>query len=304
MKKNLVALLLALGLVASLAGCSEPTQKPIENSSTPAASETGSGSVESEQGGEEAALPTIESTVLVDQDGIVVTAQELVEDPIWGPGLKLLVENNSDTNQNIFCDYVVVNNFMFDTLLFSADVAAGKKANETLYFSSSTMEGAGITTIGDLSFKFHSSNPETFETIFTTDEVSLATSASGTFEQTIPDEGKELYNENGVRIVGRYVSEDTIWGAGVVLFLENNSGKDIQVSCDNMSINGFMVTPFFSCLVNDGRMAVSNITILSSDLEANGIESVEDIELAFKGFDPNTFSTVFESSPITFSTAA
>ena len=41
---------------------------------------------------------------------------------------------------------------------------------------------------------------------------------------------------------------------------------------DNMSINGYMMTPLFSTTVYDGKKSIDDITIMSSDLEANGID--------------------------------
>lgn len=304
MKQKLLTLLLVGVMMLGLVACSTSTQTPIDNSASSQSSEGSSAYISGENTEEpEVTVATIESTVLVDQDGIVITAQELVEDSIWGTGIKLLIENNSSENQVIQCDYAVVNNFMMTSLLFSADVAAGKKANETLYFSDTAMEGANISTITDMSFVFYSMNPNTYQRGFTTEEVSLSTSASGSYEQPIPDEGKELYNQNGIRIVGSYVEEDTFWGAGVVLFIENTSDTNMIITCDNMSINGFMVTPYFSALVNSGKMSMSNITIMSSDLEDNGIDKVEDIELVFKGLNPESYQTIFETDAIAFSTA-
>lgn len=301
MKQKLPALLLTGIMMVSMVSCGTSTQTPIEGSNSPQGSEDGS--ADNSGSNTETPIATIESTVLVNQDGIVITAQELVEDEIWGSGIKLLIENNSSENEIIQCDYAVVNNFMMTSLLFSVDVAAGKKANETLYFSEDVMKGAGIETIADMSFVFYSVDPDSYERGFTTEEISLSTSASGTYDQPIPNDGKELYNQNGIRIVGSYVEEDTFWGAGVVLFIENTSDTDMNITCDNMSINGFMVTPYFSALVNSGRMSISNITIMSSDLEANGIESVDDIELIFKGLDPESYQTIFETDAIAFSTA-
>ena len=143
---------------------------------------------------------------------------------------------------------------------------------------------------------------DTYDTLFDTDEIELKTSAYGTVEQPVMDDGKELYNQDGIRIVGKYVDENSFWGAGVLLFIENNYGENITVQCDNMSINGFMVTPYFSCAVNNGRMALDDITIMSSDLEENDITSVDDIELVFKIFNPDTYQTIVETDPITFST--
>ena len=301
MKKKVLSLFLAGLLALSLMACSSGEQTPI----TQAQPSPDSQSVDSQGSSQEqsvATTATIESTVLVDQDGIVITAQELVDDSIWGPGVKLLIENNSSQNQIIQCDYAVVNNFMMSSLLFSADVAAGKKSNETLYFTDTVLEEAGITEIAEMDFVFYSVDPDTYQRNFTTDEITLPTSLAGQYQQTIPEEGQELYNQGGLRIVGRYVEEDTLWGAGVVLLIDNQSGQDLLLTCDNMSINGFMVSPFFSARVNNGRMAISNITVFSSDLEANGIQSVENIELSFTGISPDSYQTLVDTGAISFST--
>ncbi|MBO6308731.1 MAG: hypothetical protein J6N70_07865 [Oribacterium sp.] len=81
------------------------------------------------------------------------------------------------------------------------------------------------------------------------------------------DDGHELYNEDGLRIVGKYVDENSIWGTAVLLYIENNTGKNIGVQADDMSINGFMVQPFFSATVYDGKMSINDITIMQSDLD-------------------------------------
>ena len=126
MKQKLLTLLLVGVMMLGLVACSTSTQTPIDNSASSQSSEGSSANISGENTEEpEVTVATIESTVLVDQDGIVITAQELVEDSIWGTGIKLLIENNSSENQVIQCDYAVVNNFMMTSLLFSADVAAG-----------------------------------------------------------------------------------------------------------------------------------------------------------------------------------
>lgn len=60
------------------------------------------------------------------------------------------------------------------------------------------------------------------------------------------------------------------------------------------------MTPYFSCDVYDGKKAISSITLMSSELEDNGIESLEEVELTFHIYDVNTFSTITDSDPITF----
>lgn len=302
MIRKLFGLTLALILVFSLSACGgSSTQKPItDDESTQTSTVDQSTTQESESTAETTAV-TIENTVLLDQDGLIITAKELVDDSIWGMGVKVLIENNTEENLGVQCNSLIVNNYMI-TDLFSCSVAAGKKANDTIYLSSSGLEAAGITTISDIVISFHVYDSDTYDTLFDTDEIELKTSAYGTVEQPVMDDGKELYNQDGIRIVGKYVDENIFWGAGVLLFIENNYGENITVQCDNMSINGFMVTPYFSCAVNNGRMALDDITIMSSDLEENDITSVDDIELVFKIFNPDTYQTIVETDPITFST--
>lgn len=246
------------------------------------------------------ALETIAETLLLDQEGIRITATEIAEDMIWGKGIKVLIENNSDINVGVQCNSLVVNNYMISEL-FSSSVAAGKKANDTIMLSSSSLEAAGINTISEIAVSFHIFDDESFETIYDSEEVMLKTSAYGTVTQTSMDDGKELLNNNGIRIIGKYVDEGSFWGAGVLLYIENDSEEDIIIQCDDMSVNGFMVTPFFSCNVNQGRMALDTIDIMSSDLEDNNITEVKDLEVTFKIISPENYLTIYESEPIPFS---
>jgi hypothetical protein len=240
-------------------------------------------------------LETIYETVLLDQDGIRITAKEIVNDSIWGKGIKVLIENESDKNVGVQCNTLVVNNYMISDL-FSGTVAAGKKDNETITLLSTGLEEAGIDTISEINVSFHIFDADSYDTMFDTDEITIKTSAYGKVDQPVMDSGTELLNKDGVRIVGKYVTEDSFWGAGVLLFIENTSDKDVLVQSDNMSINGYMVTPYFSCQVNKGRMALDTITILSSDLEENNISEVKDLELNFSIINPKNYDTIFESN--------
>jgi predicted small lipoprotein YifL len=297
MTKKIFALMMAWLLVFSLSACGDSsTQKPITDDEV-APSSTTQGSDSST----ESVAVTIDETVLLDRDGLLITAKEFVDDTIWGQGVKVSIENNMGEDIAVQCNSLVANNYMISDL-FSCSVVDGKKANDTIYLSSSELEAAGIATISDIVFSFHVINDDSYTTLFDTDEIELKTSAYGTVEQPVTDDGKELYNQDNIRIVGKYVDENSFWGAGILLFIENNYGENIIVQCDDMSINGFMVTPFFSCTVNNGRMAVDTILIFSSDLEENDITAVDDIELIFNILNSDTYETIDETDTIAFST--
>lgn len=245
------------------------------------------------------AAVTIEEQVLFEQDGLKVTATEYVTDSIWGDGIKLLIENNGTTDIGLGCTALIVNDYMISDL-FSSTVAAGKKDYETLNLSSSALKAAGIDNVGQIEVYFHTFDANTYMSIADIDCVTIKTSAYDSIDNTPNDAGQELYNEDGIRIVGKYVDESSFWGAAVLLYIENNSGKNAIIQCDDMSINGFMVTPIFSSTVYDGKKAIDDITLFSSDLEENNITSVDEIELKFKIIDED-FSNSKETEAITFS---
>lgn len=242
----------------------------------------------------------IEEQVLFEQNDVKVTAKEYISDSFMGDGLKLLVENNSSKNLSVSCDAVIVNNYMISDL-FSCSVAAGKKANDTLYLSSSALDAAGIANVGQIEIYFRVFDSDTYETVFKADPVTIKTSAYDDMDITPADTGKELFNQDGVRIVGKYVDENSFWGSGVLLYVENKSGRNVGITCDDMSVNGFMVNPLFSSTVYDGKMSIDTITIFSSDLEENDISSIETIELTFHVYDAATYESIADSEVISFS---
>lgn len=243
---------------------------------------------------------TIEQQVLLDRDGIVITAVEYVTDSIWGDGIKLLLENNTDKTVMVGCKALIVNNYMISDL-FASEIAAGKKANEVMYLSNSQLKAAGIESVGQVEMYFHVSDSESYDTIFDTDCITIQTSAFTTMDTTPNDMGTELYNANGIRIVGKTVDEDSFWGTAILLYCENNSGQNANISVEEMSINGFMMNPLFYTEIYDGKMAIEDITVFSSDLEENGIEAIEEVELKFHIYNAENYDTIADSEPITFS---
>ena len=297
---GLMATMLVFGMMSLGSGSSTDTETKeiVTDSDTEAdAQEVAASSSETTAGN--ATDITIEEQVLFEKDGLKVTATEYVVDSLWGDGIKLLIENNGASDIGIGCTALIVNDYMISDL-FSTTVAAGKKANETLYLSNSGLQAAGIENVGKVEVYFHTFDSDSYMTISDIGCVTIQTSEFDSMDSTPNDEGQELYNENGIRIVGKYVDENSFWGAAVLLYIENNSGKNRIIQCDDMSINGFMITPFFSSTVYDGKKAIDEITLMSSDLEENGITSIEDIELKFNIMDEDFMNNV-ETDAISFS---
>lgn len=305
---GLVATLLVFGMMSLGSGSSSASEKKeiVADSSSTATDEAAdtqeaaaSNEEETADSADSSEAVTIEEQVLFEQDGLKVTATEYVVDSIWGDGVKLLIENDGTSDIGLGCNALIVNDYMI-TDLFSATVAAGKKDYETLDLSSSGLKAAGIDNVGKIEIYFHTFDPDTYKTITDLDCVTIQTSAFDSMDSTPNDAGQELYNADGIRIVGKYVDENSFWGAAVLLYIENNSGENRIIQCDDMSINGFMVTPYFSSTVYDGKKAIDEITLMSSELEENNITSVDEIELKFKIIDEN-YTSRTETDTISFS---
>ncbi len=292
MKKTIALICLLVMLLASGSGCAPSA---ANTSGTSSASTTGASTNASDTTASQSV--TIEERVLLDWNGVKVTAKKYVEDPIWGDGIQVLVENNSGKSYGIGCKTLIVNDYMISDL-FSVTVAPGKKDNETLHLSSSALAAAGITNVGKIEIYLHVFDSESYLTLHEAEGITIETSAFDRMDTTPADIGTELYSKDGVRILGKYVDEESFWGSAVLLYLENNSGQSITVQCEDMSVNGFMVTPLLSCTVFNNKMAVTEIPILSADLEENGIEKVAEIELRFDILDSESFQTIATSGPI------
>lgn len=307
MRKNIMkklgvfAILFAFGLSALGSGESGDDNKDIISATVDATSDADT-STDTDGITQEDTDLSIEEQVLIDQDGIRVTATGIEHDTFMGTGVKLLLENDTDRNVMIGCTALIVNNYMISDL-FASEVAAGKKANDTMYMMSSDLKAAGISNIGQIEIYFHVYDSDTYDTLFDPDVVTIQTSKYSEMDLEAEEEesGYELWNQDGVRIVGKYVDENSFWGAGVLLYIENTSGRNIRISCDNLSINGFMVDSIFSATVYNEKKSFDNITIFSSDLEENGIDKINDIELSFQIYDADSWSTICDTGAITFS---
>ena len=288
MRRLLPALLAGMLL---LAGCSS---SEADAASVTSAETSYAGASEAEQ---ETQDVTLAETVLFDQNGIRITATGLSTDSLFGPELNLLVENDSAQNIVVQPNYCMVNGYMMDGLL-SADVAAGKKANDTLDFLSNALARCGIETITDIELDLVVSDGDSWQTLYETGPVILQTSAAGQYTQTYDDSGEEIYNQKGIRVVAKSVNDD-LFGMGIKFYLENNTDKTVIVNADNVSVNGYMMTDLFYSDLAPRSHAVDTLTLLGSELEDNHIDTITDAELSLQITDADYYQTIDSTAPIT-----
>lgn len=290
------------GKKAVSAGSNEQGDSQTEdNGNDTDAAENAENTEETDEGTEAANSPEevrVEEQVLLEQDGVKITLKELDMDSFMGPELKLLVENNSEQNLTVQTRETSVNGIMIESW-FSCDVAAGKSANDGITFMSSELEDAQINILQNFDLSFHIFNTDTWDTVLDTDTITISTNLDGSEEQAVDDSGVLLLDQDGIKITVKEADdENSFWGADIYMYVENNTDKNITVQADSVSINGFMVQPFFSCEVASGKKAYDTITFMEDELKENNIESIDNMEVSFKVFETDSFETVLETEPL------
>lgn len=316
--KKLLSLIVAMVMLFSLAGCITITEsdekEPVEVTTAADKKEDFADeltevleevieSTENEKDEQNKGIETengeasVEETVIYDKNDIVVTVKGLEESLFYGAEFNVLIENNSDVNILVQTRNTSINGFMMDPL-FSCEVAAGKKANDSISFMSSDLEIAGISTIQSLELNLYVVDADTWDEIDESDVILIETDAVD-YVQKIDDSGKLAYEDDEIRIIVKTLeSEESFWGSELYLFIENKSDKNIIVQTRDCSVNGFMIDPLFSCEVAKGKMAYDSLTFMEADLEDNDIIEIETIEVSFYLFDSESWDEITQTEAI------
>ena len=243
---------------------------------------------------------TVEPAVILDEQGMKIQIKELDAGSLFGTELKVLIENNTDKDLTVQCRNASVNGYMVETM-FSADVAAGKKANEGITFMSSDLERCGIQTIADMEFSFHIFTTEDWDTYLDSQPVQIKTSAADGYSYTYDHPGTQVYSGNGVEIVAKGLENDSILGPELVLYIRNDSDKAVMIQSRDTSVNGFMVETIFSEEIMPGKHAVAGVTFMDSDLEENNIAQIQDLEMSFVIMEADSWKNIAETDVVKLS---
>lgn len=303
--KKYTIIIFALVLSLSLAACGTPSSDnaklPIStNATTPVTSDTSpaTDAAPTETTVAPAADVTLDEQVIFEKDGIRITAKSLVMDEFWGPGIKVLIENDSTQNITVQTRNCSVNGLMLEPM-FSCDVAAGKKANDTIQFMNSDLDDAQISVIANIEFLLHIFDSDTWDDIVDSDIITLNTSATD-YVQIYNDSGFTAYDDGSIKIVIQKLnSEDSFWGSDVYVYAENNTNENITIQVRDVSIDGFMIDPMFSCDIAANKKSYDTITFMESDLEENDITDITELELKFHIFNSDTWNGIVDTDIIT-----
>lgn len=241
---------------------------------------------------------TLEESVVFDEDGVRITAKGM-KDSFSGIDIELLVENNTDKNIAVSCSDFIVNGITIHGNMY-IDAAAGKKSNDAISFYDHDLEVAGIKQIASVaSFDAHIADTDTYMKI-TDISFNISTSAAESYSQSIDESGVILYEQDGISVIGKNFGEN-FFGDTVTVLVKNDSGNDLIVQADNVSVNGYTISVLHSDAVCDGTVRFCEIDLMKTFLEENGIESIEEVTFELSALDPETFKTIVETGELMIS---
>ncbi len=276
MKKKLAALLLALTLCASAAGC-RSQQTPAETES-PTTTET-AGTTEATEASQSYVFP---ETVLVDDENCTVIITGFEEDPLWGYTMKAYLENKTDKELMFSLDNSSINGFMCDPF-WAVRVTPGMKANERIHFLTSDLERNGITSPTALSFTLNIYDSNDFTAEYLVGQVfTLYPQGENAVQEYVrtPIDGEiVLFDNEYATMIVTGTEPNDLWGFGLNVYLENKTDKNLMFSTMDVSVNGFMCDPFWATEVAAGMRSNTTISWFSETLSESGIEKVETITM-------------------------
>lgn len=218
----------------------------------------------------------IDEQVLYDENGIKITAISLdLESSFMGPSLKLLLENNSENDATVQIRNLSINDIMAYGI-FSSDITVGKKSYDSIDFSSSQLEKQNIKDIAKIEFDFHIFDSTTWNTIADSDTITIKTSLFSENIQSNEIDGTLIYDSNNIKVfvLNNENESNTIWGSELPLYIENNTGNNITIQTRDVSVNGFMMDPVFSCDIATGKKAFDSITFMDTQLKESNIDKI------------------------------
>ncbi len=285
--KKIFCLLLALIFTLSFAACGSKE----ESGKNP----NGSSNPDSTVAISDVKLP---EQIVYDEDNVKITVTGLSNDNIFGAKINVTVENKGEKDILVQADAMAINNIMV-TPVFSCEVAAGKKANDSIEVMGSELKKTGIELFKEIDVIFNIIDPDSYERIGGSGLVKLTTDLDKSYNQKINTEGVTAYDGDGVKIVIQKLSDDEVLGAtNVDVYIENNSDKTLVITADNVSVNGLMINPLFSSEIIPGKVAIDEMSFLKSKLTENGITKISEIELNFTIMDIESFTSIKETQKV------
>lgn len=113
-----------------------------------------------------------------------------------------------------------------------------------------------------------------------------------------------IYDDGGIKVTVLSLDFRGWMGPELRFLIENNSEKAIMLQASDLVINGYMINPIMSAEVEAGEKVNDELTVLNSDLESAGIETIQYFSFNLRVIDSADWAETFITDTIRIETDA
>ena len=282
--KRIFVLMLSILMLLNFAACGKSTEEPKPDA-------TVSATIPAESTEAPTAAPTqppvtavdTDKNTLVDNENAAFSIIRVENNAHMGMQLQVQCVNKTDRTLLFSWDMVSVCGFMYDPF-WAEEVAAGKTANSTIYLDTYQLAKMDVESVDEISFTLRIVDSENWmeaplvEEAFTVYPTGL-NADTVQMPNRAPTDGQVVIADNeDLRFVIEWADSEDASAYTVYVYAENKTDRNLLYAWDLVSVNGFMIDPFWAVSVSAGKKACSEVTFYRSDLEANGITDISQIE--------------------------
>lgn len=228
----------------------------------------------------EADVPQITPTELYNDGQIVVTADSAgtyYDDYTIALG----IQNNSDRDVSVSTQLLSVNGYMMN-YGFGTHISPGESRQDLLQLYSYELEEIGITQVVEIAFCLELYDAETYESIATTELITLKTDAAEDIRQPVNDTGWEMHIDDNLRVVYTGAELSSYGDCDLNLYLENLSNEMVSFTTGGIWINGKEVEGFLWETLRPDTRAVDSIYIYGlEDLDITQFSQITEIYIEY-----------------------
>ena len=107
-----------------------------------------------------------------------------------------------------------------------------------------------------------------------------------------------IWNMNGIKVTVLGLEMDGFYGPEMYIEIENNTNNNLLFGIEDVSVNGYMMDPYWATSVAAGKKARETIYWFEESCIENGIEDIHRVECVFHVSDDDTWTTITETPTI------
>lgn len=239
--------------------------------------------------------------VLVNNENCTVIVTGFDPENMWGYTMNLYILNKTDKNLTFSMNDVTVNDLMLDPW-WSMEVAAGKRSHSPVVWMGTEMTDYNIGDVTKISFALTAMDWSDWESVdlagVSTTIYPMGEEAAASYQRPAQDTDIILLDNEYVTVTVTGIDAEGLLGYTVMLYVQSKSDIALRVDADDVSVNGFILDPYWAVELIPGKSTYSSMSWFAGDLEFNGITTVETITMTLKVYDEEAWEP-FTSDTVT-----